>query len=79
MDIIIHIHKEFRTLLTELLTVPEKRYVLVNYHRTEVHQEGGGHFSPVVALDPVQDMVLIAGETLYIKLTLYSSALHCAD
>ena len=79
LDIIIHIHKEFRTLLTELLTVPEKRYVLVNYHRTEVHQEGGGHFSPVVALDPVQDMVLIAGETLYIKLTLYSSALHCAD
>jgi hypothetical protein len=52
---------EFRSLLTKLLSEPDNTYVLANFHRTEVHQEGGGHFSPVVALDPVQDMVLIAG------------------
>lgn len=55
---------EFRTLLTDLMTVPVEKptYVLANFHRTEVHEEGGGHFSPLVALDPLQDMVLIAGK-----------------
>jgi hypothetical protein len=56
---------DFRTLLTQLLSTPKQpqkpTYVLANFHRTEVHQEGGGHFSPLVALDPVADMVLIAG------------------
>lgn len=56
-----YIYSDFRVLVTELLTVPEEKYVLVNFLRTEVHQEGGGHFSPLVALDPVEDMVLIAG------------------
>lgn len=56
---------EFRSLLTERLSTPDSTYVLANYHRTEVHQEGGGHFSPVVALDPVQDMVLIADVSRY--------------
>jgi hypothetical protein len=57
-------HADFRDLLTELLTVPKQTYVLANFLRTEVYQEGGGHFSPLVALDPVQDMVLIAGKDI---------------
>lgn len=56
---------EFRLLLMERLSTPDGTYVLANYHRTEVHQEGGGHFSPVVALEPVLDMVLIADVSRY--------------
>mmetsp|Transcript_17049 Transcript_17049/g.28469 ORF Transcript_17049/g.28469 Transcript_17049/m.28469 type:complete len:238 (-) Transcript_17049:330-1043(-) len=56
---------DFHSILRERLSTPDGTYVLVNYHRTEVHQEGGGHFSPVVALNPAQDMVLIADVSRY--------------
>ena len=39
--------------------------VLVNYHRTGVGQQGGGHISPVAAFDEVSDRALVLDVARY--------------
>ena len=54
----------FRTTVQRNLA-PANDYLLVNYAREPLGQEGGGHFSPLAAYDNSSDQVLIMDVTAY--------------
>ncbi|EDQ84778.1 uncharacterized protein MONBRDRAFT_12490 [Monosiga brevicollis MX1] len=39
--------------------------IIINFLRTGMHQEGGGHFSPLAAYDPVSDRILVLDVARY--------------
>jgi hypothetical protein len=53
-----------RTRLIAALGQPDSR-VIVNFSRASLGQEGGGHFSPLVAYDPASDSFLILDVARY--------------
>jgi hypothetical protein len=55
---------QFRGLLKRNLADPADR-LLVNYHRSALGQQGGGHISPVAAYDERTDRVLILDVARY--------------
>jgi hypothetical protein len=55
---------EFRTLVRETLSDPNKRLV-VNYFRTPLGQAGGGHISPAAAYDEDTDRLLVLDVARY--------------
>jgi hypothetical protein len=55
---------QFRWLLQRSLANPADR-LLVNYHRSGVGQQGGGHISPLAAYDERTDRVLILDVARY--------------
>ncbi len=56
--------EQFRLLLRRNLANPADR-LLVNYDRSQVQQQGGGHIAPLAAYDPVADRVLILDVARY--------------
>lgn len=54
----------FRVLAAENLA-RKGDYVLVNYHRAELGQEGGGHISPLAAYDDASDRFLVMDVASY--------------
>jgi Phytochelatin synthase len=55
---------EFVTLAADYLSTP-KRYVVVNYLRSSLGQESGGHISPLAAYDKNTDRFLILDVSRY--------------
>ncbi|MFM7360969.1 MAG: phytochelatin synthase family protein [Cyanobium sp.] len=55
---------QFRGLLNDGLRDPADR-LLVNYHRSALGQQGGGHISPLAAYDERRDRVLILDVARY--------------
>jgi hypothetical protein len=55
---------QWRALLRRSLQDPRDR-LLVNYLRSALGQEGGGHISPLAAYDPGSDTVLILDVARY--------------
>jgi hypothetical protein len=49
-------------------TMANNHIIAANFHRTEVGEVGGGHWSPVVAYNPSVDMVLLAGKPVHIMI-----------
>jgi hypothetical protein len=64
---------QWRALLRRSLQDPRDR-LLVNYHRSALGQEGGGHISPLAAYDPASDTVLILDVARYRYPALWVSA-----
>ena len=55
-----------RDVLTNALADDATSHVLVNFERKDLDSEaGGGHFSPIVAIDPVDDLVLMLDVARY--------------
>lgn len=55
---------EFRRLAVAALKSTD-RYVVVNFSRERIMQEGGGHFSPLAAYDPKSDRFLVLDTARY--------------
>jgi hypothetical protein len=55
---------KFRELVKQNLATPDD-YVLVNYSRKPLGEDGGGHFSPLAAYDAASDEVLVMDVTDY--------------
>jgi len=55
---------EFRTLAVAALK-STNRYVVVNFSRDRISQEGGGHFSPLAAYDVKSDRFLVLDTARY--------------
>jgi hypothetical protein len=55
---------EFRKLAVGALKT-DKDYVIVNFARKDLHQDGGGHFSPLAAYDEASDRFLILDVARY--------------
>jgi hypothetical protein len=55
---------QFRTLIVKNLQEPNN-FVIVNYLRKTISQEGGGHISPVAAYDEATDRFLILDVSRY--------------
>jgi hypothetical protein len=58
--------EDFRKYL--VYTMANNHIIAANFHRTEVGEVGGGHWSPVVAYNPSVDMVLLAGKPVNIMI-----------
>jgi hypothetical protein len=56
--------QDFRDLLKISLEDPNT-FLIANYHRPTIGQEGGGHFSPIAAYDEASDSVLILDVSRY--------------
>lgn len=56
--------EQFRQILASQLAQPQQ-YVLVNYLRSSIGQESGGHISPLAAYNATQDQVLILDVARY--------------
>jgi len=54
----------FRAALSANLADPTD-WLVVNYHRPEVGEKGGGHISPIAAYDPTADMALLLDVSAY--------------
>ena len=56
--------EKFRAIVKQNLATPND-YLLVNYSRKPLGEDGGGHFSPLAAYDEHSDEVLIMDVTAY--------------
>jgi hypothetical protein len=56
--------EKFRDIVKQNLATPDD-YLLVNYSRKPLGEDGGGHFSPLAAYDAASDEVLIMDVTDY--------------
>jgi len=54
----------FRKRVMDITSTPGA-FMLVNFYRKSLHEEGGGHFSPVAAWDSKSDLVLIMDVARY--------------
>ncbi len=54
---------EFRDILKKSLT--DKKFVILNFLRTAMQQQGGGHHSPIAAYDPKTDRFLVLETARY--------------
>lgn len=55
--------KKFRMLLKNALA--HHQFIIINFLRTELHQEGGGHHSPIAAYDEQTDRFLLLDVARY--------------
>lgn len=55
---------QFRDLLRDT-TARSDRFALLNFHRVEIGEEGGGHWSPVAAFDATSDSALVLDVARY--------------
>lgn len=55
---------QFRDLL-RTTTAQSDHFVLLNFHRVEIGEEGGGHWSPVAAYDSLSDSALVLDVARY--------------
>lgn len=55
---------QFRDLIRRT-TAQSDRFALVNFHRVEIGEEGGGHWSPVAAFDAASDSALVLDVARY--------------
>lgn len=53
----------FRTLLKN--AIRDKKFVIVNFSRTDLHQKGGGHHAPIAAYDEKTDRFLLLDVARY--------------
>lgn len=56
--------KKFRKLVKNTIN-KQQGYIIVNYLRTGVGQEGGGHMSPIAGYDPKTDRILLLDVARY--------------
>jgi hypothetical protein len=56
--------EQFRVLVKEHF-LHKDRFLIANYNRAELDQEGGGHFSPIAAYNQEKDAVLVLDVTRY--------------
>lgn len=54
---------EFRSLLIKALL--NQQFIIVNFLRSELHQQGGGHHSPIAAYDKKTDRILLLDVARY--------------
>jgi hypothetical protein len=55
---------QFRDLIRRT-TAQSDRFALVNFHRVEIGEEGGGHWSPVAAFDTASESALVLDVARY--------------
>ena len=76
--------EKFRDIVKQNLATPND-YLLVNYNRQPLGEDGGGHFSPLAAYDAASDSALIMDVTAYnypptwVPLTLLWNGMNTID
>jgi hypothetical protein len=55
--------EQFRSIIATSLE--NNKYIAINFHRLQIGEEGGGHFSPIVGYNYDRDMLLLAGTSYY--------------